>query len=244
MILKVKNLSKSYGRKKAVDQLSFEVEKGTVFGLLGPNGAGKSTTIDCLLGIKKRDGGQVLFFERESELNNKLFKRISVQFQQDFFPERIKVYEMCQMIDCLYDDTEDYMDLIKKFGLYEYLKQDVNKLSGGERQKLSVLLSLISKPELVFLDELTTGLDPIARREVWGILSELKDQGLTIVLTSHYMDEVTVLCDRIAIIDKGVKRIEGRVDEVVKACDVQSLEEAYLKIIGQEVPNEKILTAL
>lgn len=224
-ILSIKNLSKSYKHFEAVKNLSFNVEKGQIFGLLGPNGAGKTTTIECILNLKKRDSGEVLV---NGGSISDYISEIGVQFQNSFFPDRIKVYEICEMMASLYDSPEDYTKLLKEFKLYEKRDEKVMALSGGQRQKLSVLLALINKPKLVFLDELTTGLDPEARREVWAILKELQSKGLTIFLTSHYMDEVAFLCDQLLIIKEGETVITGTPEEVIQNSGKENLEDAYL----------------
>ncbi len=228
-VLAVKGLRKTYGEKVAVKGLDFQVEKGQIFGLLGPNGAGKTTTIECILGTKARDQGEVELLGRGVGPHDKnLYEHVGVQFQQDFFPDRIRLGEMCRMIAALYRNPIDYRAQLQRFGLESFVDQEVAKLSGGERQKLSVLLAMINRPEVVFLDELTTGMDPRARREIWSLLKEENERGLTIILTSHYMDEVAHLCDEILLIDRGEKRISGTVGEILEASGKASLEEAYL----------------
>lgn len=235
-IIEVKGLRKQYGNKVAVDNLSFQVKKGEVFGLLGHNGAGKSTTINCILGLKKFDGGEATVLGLQAAKSRKqLFERVGVQLQQSCYQDRIKVEELCQETAALYKNPADYKQLLEAFSLNEFKKQYVSTLSGGEKQKLSVLLALIPQPEVVFLDELTTGLDTAARREVWKKLRELKEKGVTILLTSHYMDEVEALCDRICIIQEGKEVISGTVKDVVEKSPYERLEEAYLWYMGEEI---------
>lgn len=232
-ILHIRNLTKKYKDKIAVHKLNLAVEKGEIFGLLGPNGAGKSTTIECVLGTKAKNEGQVeLLGQKLGNYNKELFQQIGVQFQASHYPDRIKVKEMCELMASLYAYTVDWRVLIQEFSLESKLNQLVSSLSGGERQKLSVVLALINSPKIVFLDELTTGLDPQARREVWYYLRLLQEKGVTIFLTSHYMDEVEALCNRVLIIHNGVQVISGTPEEIIQKSDAKNLEEAYLHYIG------------
>ena len=208
----VDNLTKKYGDYTAVDNLSFRVKQGEVFGLLGANGAGKSTTIECVLGTKTADSGTVTVFGSDPKKERKnLFQRIGVQFQQCDYQPEIRVSELCEETACLYKNPADWKELCRRFGIGDKLYAAVKSLSGGERQRLFIVLALIPDPQLVFLDELTTGLDVKARRGVWKILSELKSKGLTILLTSHFMDEVETLCDEICILQKGKQVFGGTV---------------------------------
>ena len=234
-MLEVKGLTKKYGQLAAVDNLSISLDQGEIFGLLGPNGAGKSTTIECILGTRSFDAGHVSLLGRNPVSDRKrLFKQVGVQFQSSHYPDRIKVKEMCELTASLYKETFNWKALLAQFSLQDKMEQMVSSLSGGECQKLSVVLALIHKPSIVFLDELTTGLDPKARRDVWKHMKSLRDQGLTIFLTSHYMDEVTHLCDRISIINHGKEIITGTPEFVVNASGKSNLEEAYLYFIGEE----------
>ena len=215
--------------------MSFSVKRGEVFALLGHNGAGKSTTIDLILGLKTPDGGAAAILEQNAAKNRKqVFERVGVQLQHTQYQSNITVEETCIEYASLYALPADYPALLEKFGLLPMKKSFVSKLSGGERQKLSVVLALIGKPEIVFLDELTTGLDVAARREVWRTLKQLKEQGLTILLTTHYMEEAEALCDRICLIRSGKKVTEGTVAEVVAASGQSNLEDAYLFFMGEE----------
>ena len=208
----VRNLTKSFSGRRVVDDLSFDVQKGEVFALLGHNGAGKSTTIDLILGLKTPDGGSAKILGMDAAKNRKqVFERVGVQLQHTQYQTNITVEEACIEYASLYADPADYPKLLEQFGLGTLRKNFVSKLSGGERQKLSVVLALIGKPEIVFLDELTTGLDVVARREVWRTLKQLESQGLTIFLTTHYMEEAEALCDRVCIIKSGKKVAEGTI---------------------------------
>lgn len=234
--LEIRGLTKCYNGRRVVDDVSFSVEKGTVFGLLGHNGAGKSTTIEMILGLKKPEKGTALVFGKEVAKHKKeSFEKIGVQLQASFYQETIRVEEVCKERTALYQNPRDYKELLQQFGLSQLEKSPVNKLSGGERQRLSVALALIGNPEIVFLDELTTGLDVAARREVWRTLKELKDSGMTIFLTTHYMEEAEKLCDRITLLKNGKILTEGTVDEVVARSPYDNLEEAYLWYMDEEV---------
>lgn len=234
--IEVKDLTKSLGGRVVVDKITFRVKTGEVFGLLGHNGAGKSTTIDLLLGLKKPDCGTAKIFGLEPSANRKaVFERVGVQLQSSNYQNNIRVDELFKEMSALYDNTEDYRRLLKTFSLEKLEKSQVNKLSGGEKQRLSVALALINNPEIVFLDELTTGLDTAARREVWGHLKELKSKGTTIFLTTHYMEEAESLCDRIFLIKDGKKITEGTVKEIIESSPYDNLEDAYLWYMGKEV---------
>ncbi len=240
-IIEVSNLSKRFGSKTVVDNLSLFVTQGETFGLLGHNGAGKSTSIDCILGLKKCDNGNVKVLNMEPKKNRKqLFEQVGVQLQASHYQNNIKVCELCEEMSALYDNPRDYKELLEQFKLSEFLKHPVEKLSGGEKQKLSVLLSLIPNPTLLFLDELTTGLDTVARREVWKMLLNLKKQGVTIFLTSHYMDEVEILCDRILLLKNGSEVISGTVKKVISESPYDTLENAYLWYMGEEIVDEDL----
>lgn len=234
--IEVNDLTKSFHGRTVVDGLSFRVENGEVFGLLGHNGAGKSTTIDLLLGLKKPDRGCGKIFGMEPGKNRKkVFEQVGVQLQSSNYQNSIRVDEICQQMSALYEKPRDYHELLRFFGLEQHGKAQVCKLSGGEKQRLSVALALINNPKVVFLDELTTGLDTAARREVWRRLKELKERGTTIFLTTHYMEEAESLCDRICLIRDGKKVTEGTVKEVVENSPYDHLEEAYLWYMGEEV---------
>lgn len=235
-VICVKNLVKKYGNHIAVDHLNFEVKKGEIFGLLGHNGAGKTTTMECILGLKKIQEGEVTILNKDAAKHRKeLFEHVGVQLQNNSYQEKIKVGELCEETKVLYRNPQDYDLLLTEFGLKDKKKQFVSTLSGGERQKLSIVLAMIGSPELVFLDELTTGLDTAARRDVWRELVKLRNQGVTILLTSHYMDEVEALCGRIMLIKDGKEVISGTVGDVIKASPYDRLEEAYLYHMGEPV---------
>ena len=240
-VIKVEQLTKSYGALTAVDHLSLSVDRGTVFGLLGANGAGKSTAIECILGTRKVDSGSVSILGLSPEADRrKLFERVGVQFQEANYQDKITLWELCQVTAALYRKPADPAALLDKFGLSGKKRCPVKELSGGQRQRLFIVLALIPHPEVVFLDELTTGLDAKARREVWNILSDLKKQGVTIFLTSHFMDEVEKLCDRICILKKGRAVFHGTVSEAIKNSPCNQLEDAYLWYTEEESEHESI----
>lgn len=233
--IQVKNLTKSFSGRKVINDLSFEVNKGEVFALLGHNGAGKSTTIDLILGLKCPDEGNATILGMDAAKHRKkVFEKVGVQLQHTEYQNMMTVEEACIEYASLYKKPSDYKKLLHSFGLSDLKKSYINKLSGGEKQKLSVVQALIGNPEIVFLDELTTGLDVAARREVWRTLKHLKEKGLTIFLTTHYMEEAQALCDHVCIIKSGEKVIEGTIAEIVNASGKTDLEEAYLYFMGEE----------
>jgi ABC-2 type transport system ATP-binding protein len=233
--IKVEQLSKSYGSLKAVNNLSLSVKQGTIFGLLGANGAGKSTSIECILGIRKPNAGTVSILGMNPVTERKkLFQRVGVQFQEANYQNEIRVSELCEETAALYRNTKDWRGLLEEFGIGDKQKSAVKKLSGGERQRLFIVLALIPNPQVVFLDELTTGLDARARREVWKMLENLKKKGLTILLSSHFMDEVEALCDEICILKKGQTVFYGTVSQDIKDSPYEKFEDAYLWYTGEE----------
>lgn len=227
--IKIHDLCKAYGNIQAVDKVSISVNRGEVFGLLGANGAGKSTTIECILGTKKFDSGSISILGMNPQTERKkLFERVGVQFQESSYQDKLTVKDLCEVTQALYKQPADYLELLKQFGLSDKCKSQVSELSGGQKQRLFIILSLIPNPEVVFLDELTTGLDARARRDVWKGLLELKKKGITIFLTSHFMDEVEVLCDKICILKQGQSIFYGTVQQAIAASPFEKLEEAYL----------------
>ncbi|KEJ00140.1 ABC transporter [Clostridium botulinum A2B7 92] len=234
-VIKVHNLYKSYGDVQMLEDVSLTVKKGEVFGLLGANGAGKSTTIECILGTKNFNQGQVSILGMNPQKERKqLFQKVGVQFQESNYQDKITVKELCEITEVLYKNPLDCNKLLEEFHLQDKVKNLVSELSGGEKQRLFIILALIPNPEVVFLDELTTGLDVKARRDVWKCLLNLKKQGLTIFLTSHFMDEVEVLCDKICILKNGVIDFYGTVEEAVALSPYEKFEDAYLWFVDEE----------
>ncbi|MFC4913482.1 ABC transporter ATP-binding protein [Actinomadura gamaensis] len=203
--ISVRGLRKRYGDVRAVDGVSFEVPEGEFFGILGPNGAGKTTTLEIVEGLREADEGEVeLLGERPWPRNPKLLPRIGVQLQATSFFERLTAREQLRTFGSLYGVSPRKADeMLETVGLSEKADVRVEKLSGGQAQRLSIACALVHDPELVFLDEPTAALDPQARRNLWDVLRSINTEGRTIVLTTHYMDEAEVLCDRVAIMDRG-----------------------------------------
>lgn len=203
-VIQVKNLVKKYGDFRAVNDVSFSVEKGEVFGLLGENGAGKTTTLEMIEGLRKPSGGEikVLSFDVRAHLAE-IKQRIGVQLQSSAYYKFLKLSEILDLFGSFYHKKANSTELFKMVGLESKAGKYINSLSGGQQQRFSIIASLVNDPEIVFLDEPTTGLDPLARRQTWEIISKIKAQGKTIVLTTHYMEEAEILCDRIAIMEKG-----------------------------------------
>ncbi len=203
-IISIRNLRKTYGKTIAVDDISFEVSKGEIFGLLGPNGAGKTTTVECLQALRHPDSGDI----RVLGLNPvnqgpELRRRIGSQLQESALPDRIKVWEALDLFGSVTSKAQDWRVLLKQWGIAEKRKASFGSLSGGQKQRLFIALSLVNNPEIVFLDEMTTGLDPAARHVAWDLIRAVRESGTTVVLVTHFMDEAENLCDRVAIVDKG-----------------------------------------
>lgn len=204
IVIAVQDLVKIYGSVVAVDGISFEVHEGEIFGMVGPNGAGKTTTIECIEGLRNPDQGGIRVLGMEPKHSKyRLQKRIGVQLQESALPDRIKVWEAMDLFASIYSLSSDWHPLLEKLGLTEKIKATYSKLSGGQKQRLFIALALINDPEVVFLDELTTGLDPHARRAIWDLVLGIRDQGKTVVLTTHFMEEAERLCNRVAIVDQG-----------------------------------------
>ena len=203
-IVKVEQLRKTYGATVAVDEVSFEVQAGEIFGMVGPNGAGKTTTIECLEGLRKPDAGTVRVLGLDPQRDGHTLRtRTGMQLQQSNLPERMKVWEALDLYASFYPKAADWKELLVQLGLEEKRKSPFSKLSGGQKQRLFIALALLPDPQLVFLDELTTGLDPQARHAIWDLVRDVRSKGKTILLTTHFMEEAEQLCDRVAILDHG-----------------------------------------
>jgi ABC-2 type transport system ATP-binding protein len=203
-VIQVSNLRKAYGSTVAVDDVSFEVIEGEIFGLIGPNGAGKTTTMECVEGIRKPDRGVISVLGMDPRRDvYALQQRIGTQLQQAQLQKRVKVWEAVDLWASLYPRTVDTAALVERLGLSDKRNAWFMTLSGGQKQRLFIALALIHDPEVIFLDELTTGLDPQARRAIWGLVTGLRDRGKTVFLTTHLMEEAERLCDRVAIIEHG-----------------------------------------
>ncbi|MCP4536483.1 MAG: ABC transporter ATP-binding protein [Chloroflexi bacterium] len=203
-IVQVKGLRKTYGTTVAVDDVSFQVREGEIFGMVGPNGAGKTTTIEIIEGLRPADRGtvQVLGLDPIHQ-ERQLRHLIGVQLQQANLPENIKVWEALDLYASFYPRTLDWQELLQRLGLTEKRNTAFRKLSGGQKQRLFIALALLNDPQLVFLDELTTGLDPQARHTIWDLVRDIRQRGKTVFLTTHFMEEAERLCDRVAILDHG-----------------------------------------
>jgi ABC-2 type transport system ATP-binding protein len=203
-IVEVENLQKRYGKVVAVDGISFTVGRGEIFGIVGPNGAGKSTTVECLAGLRAKDSGTVRVLGLDPLRDGrKLRERIGVQLQQAALPDDIKVWEALDLYASFYKASVDWEGLLEQWGLAQKRDTRFKNLSGGQKQRLFIALALVNEPELVFLDEITTGLDPQARRLTWDLVREIRARGATVLLVTHSMEEAEKLCDRVAIIDQG-----------------------------------------
>jgi ABC-2 type transport system ATP-binding protein len=203
-IVTVKNLSKSYNGKKVVKGISFDVQRGEVFGILGPNGAGKTTTLEMIEALRPIEDGEVILDGIDvAKYPHKVKQIIGVQLQSTSFYDHLNLKELLTMFGGMYHQKVHPLKLLQDVDLAEKAKAEVGTLSGGQRQRFSVASALVNKPKVLFLDEPTTGLDPQARRNLWELIEKIKKQGITIILTTHYMEEAELLCDRVAIMDAG-----------------------------------------
>jgi ABC-2 type transport system ATP-binding protein len=203
-VIEVNNLRKRYGPHVAIADVSLQVGQGEIFGLLGRNGAGKTTTVECLQGLRRPDGGRVRVLGLDPQRHTQqLRRRIGCQLQEAALPDRLKVWEALDLFASLAPGGSDWQVLMDQWGLTGKRTASFASLSGGQRQRLFVALALVNDPEVVFLDELTQGLDPAARRVAWGLIQAIRDRGATVVLVTHYMDEAERLCDQIAVIGGG-----------------------------------------
>ncbi len=215
-VIRVRGLIKRYGDVRAVDGIDFEVAQGEIFGLLGPNGAGKTTTVEILEGLRAPDGGQAMVLGVDvARGSDSLKPRIGVSLQTAALYPRLTVVELIDLFRSFYPTARPTAELIEAFELGERKNAQTSELSGGQRQRLAIALALVNDPELIFLDEPTSGLDPAARRALWDLVRDLKGKGRTVLLTTHYMEEAEVLCDRLAIMDHGQILEMGTVDELV-----------------------------
>jgi ABC-2 type transport system ATP-binding protein len=247
-VIEVVHLRKRYGPTLAVDDVSFTVQAGEIFGLVGRNGAGKTTTVECITGLRTADRGEIRVFGVDPRLDARtLHERVGVQLQHSALPERLKVGEAVELYASFYDHPADGNELLAALGLEPARHRYFKRLSGGQRQRLSIVLALIGRPEIAVLDELTTGLDPEARRDTWRLIEGIRDRGVTILLVTHFLEEAERLCDRVAIIDRGkviaLDHPAALVNAVVArqllspAPRSPSLEDAFLALIDQTTPN-------
>jgi ABC-2 type transport system ATP-binding protein len=203
-VIEVRNLHKAYGDTMAVDDVSFTVQEGEIFGILGPNGAGKTTTVECVEGLRTADRGEISVLGLDPRRDRaELTQQLGVQLQDGQLPDRLKVAEALDLYSSFYRAPADWRALLTVLGLADKAGTTFKKLSGGQKQRLSIALALVGDPRVAVLDELTTGLDPQARRDTWDLIEGVRDRGVTIVLVSHFMEEAERLCDRVAVIDSG-----------------------------------------
>ncbi|HYN32323.1 MAG TPA: ABC transporter ATP-binding protein [Ilumatobacteraceae bacterium] len=203
-VVTVEHLKKCYGDLVAVDDVTFTVERGEIFGILGPNGSGKTTTVECLQGLRQADGGELSILGLDPQHDaRELRRQIGSQLQESALPDRIRVGEALEFFSSLSPNGPPWRTVMAQWGLAEKCSATFTSLSGGQQQRLFVALAVVNAPQLVFLDEMTTGLDPTARRVAWELIRQMREQGTTVVLVTHFMDEAEELCDRLAIVDNG-----------------------------------------
>jgi ABC-2 type transport system ATP-binding protein len=243
-IISVNDLHKSYGDFKAVKGISFDVYEGEIFGLLGPNGAGKSTTLEIIETLREKTAGKILVdgFDLDQQ-PNEIKKIIGVQLQTSGYYPGLNLTELLELFAGLYNQTIDPLTLLDSVNLRDKAKAKYKELSGGQKQRFSIATTLINQPKIIFLDEPTTGLDPQARRNLWDLIRDIRAKGTTVIITTHYMDEAEVLCDRVAIIDSGkiiaINSPDQLIDELVakgferpKEVKQANLEDVFIHLTG------------
>jgi len=245
VILRVDNLQKSYDNKKVVDGISFEVKRGEIFGILGPNGAGKTTTLEMIEALRPIDGGTVTIDGVDvSRHPYQIRSMIGVQPQSPAFQDKTKLSELIEMFASTYGEKVDTKKFLDEVQLGEKANSYVENLSGGQKQRFSIAAALVHNPKVFFMDEPTTGLDPQARRHLWELVEEVRDRGISVILTTHYMDEAEVLCDRIAIMDAGkiisldtpknlIKDLLGRGFKKEQQVEQANLEDVFIDLTGK-----------
>lgn len=250
VIIEVKDLLKKYGELTAVNGISFEVHKGEIFGLLGPNGAGKTTTLEIMETLREKTSGEVIIDGLSIDKDQNQIKRIiGVQLQSAGFYPNLYLYELIELFAGLYNVEVNPDEMLKLVDLTEKKKSKFKELSGGQKQRFSICTTLINEPKIIFLDEPTTGLDPQARRNLWELIKQIKSKGTTIMLTTHYMDEAEVLCDRVGIIDNGqiviIDTPDNLIDDLIKTgferpklLKLATLEDVFLNLTGKELRDE------
>jgi len=206
-VVTVEHLVKKYGRRVAVNDVSFSIREGEIFGLIGPNGAGKTTTVECISGLRAPNSGSISVYGLSPQKDrNKMREFVGVQLQESALPPRLRVGEAVKLFASFYSNAQDPNELLESLRIKEVEYSAFKKLSGGQKQRLSIALALVGNPKLAILDELTTGLDPEARHETWSLIERLRDRGVTVILVTHFMDEAERLCDRLAVINHGTVR--------------------------------------
>jgi ABC-2 type transport system ATP-binding protein len=245
IILRVKNLKKSYDDKPAVDGISFEVKKGEIFGILGPNGAGKTTTLEMIETMRTIDSGTIIVAGLDvAERPNEVKQIIGVQPQTAAFQDKQKLSEIIEMFAAAYGEKVNARQFLEEVDLGEKAGDFAENLSGGQRQRLSIAAALVHSPRVFFLDEPTTGLDPQARRNLWDLIREVRDKGVTVIMTTHYLDEAELLCDRVAIMDNGkiialdkphnlIKQLLGRGFKKEAPVEQANLDDVFIDLTGK-----------
>lgn len=246
-MVEVEDLKKKYGNKQAVDGISFTVKKGEIFGILGPNGAGKTTTLEMMETLRPIDGGTVKINGIDVTKNpDDIKKIIGIQPQSPAFQDKTKLTEVIELFAAAYGEKVDPMEFLESVGLTDKANNYVEDLSGGQKQRLSITTALVHSPKVFFLDEPTTGLDPQARRNLWDLIEQVRDRGITVIMTTHYMDEAEILCDRIAIMDNGkiiaidtpknlIKQLLARGFKKKQVVEQASLEDVFIDLTGKEL---------
>ena len=249
-IVVAKDLRKRYGSLQAVDGVSFEIAEGEVFGILGPNGAGKTTTLEMIEGMRPIDSGSAIVDGIDVQQDPRGVKaRIGIQLQASSFFDELNLVELLELFGHLYDRQVDAAALLADVELSEKARSQVRTLSGGQKQRFSIASALVNEPRVLFLDEPTTGLDPQARRHLWGLVQQIRDRGHTVVLTTHYMEEAEELCDRVAIMDRGkivaldtpdklVDALIGRGFKKARVERLANLEDVFLDLTGHDLREE------
>jgi len=244
-MVEVKNLKKRYGDKQAVDGISFSVEKGEIFGILGPNGAGKTTTLEMMETLRPIDGGSVTIDGIDVAKNPQAIKYIiGVQPQSPAFQDKTRLTEVIEMFAAAYGEKVDPMQFLRDVDLEDKAKSYVENLSGGQKQRLSITTALVHGPKVFFLDEPTTGLDPQARRHLWDLIEKVRQKGISVIMTTHYMDEAEILCDRIAVMDNGkiiaIDTPRNLIDQLLargfskkRVVQQASLEDVFIDLTGK-----------
>lgn len=244
-MVEVKNLKKRYGDKQAVNGVSFTVKKGEIFGILGPNGAGKTTTLEMMETLRPIDSGSVKIDGIDVQHNPQAIKHIiGVQPQSPAFQDKTRLTEVIEMFAAAYGEKVDPMEFLRDVDLEDKAKSYVENLSGGQKQRLSITTALVHGPKVFFLDEPTTGLDPQARRHLWDLIEKVRSKGISVIMTTHYMDEAEVLCDRIAVMDNGeivaidtprnlIKQLLGRGFKKKQEVQQASLEDVFIDLTGK-----------
>jgi len=239
-VVTVQHLVKRYGRLVAVNDVSFSIIEGEIFGIIGPNGAGKTTTVECISGLRAPKSGSISVYGLNPQKDrNKIREFVGVQLQDCALPPRLKVGEAVRLFASFYANPLDAEQLLESLGIQQFDNSSFKSLSGGQKQRLSIALALVGNPRLAILDELTTGLDPEARRETWGLIERMRDRGVTVILVTHFMDEAEKLCDRLALIDHGTVRALDTPEAIaakaggsrVRFVPSQSVDEQVLRAI-------------